>query len=383
MRKHFLLYSGVAVAVWLAACSKMTNPYYKNGSTPTLASSTTTIAVPPSDSLTSVLVLSWSNPHYATDSSTEKYTIQIDSSGRNFTQAVSFVISGALTDTFIAKQINNVVLGFGASFGVPYKVDVRVMSSYANNNELLTSNTVTLTVTPYKIPPKVQPPASGKLFLVGSATAGAWNNPVPLPSQQFEMVDSTDYAGVFNLTGGGQFLALPVNGDWTNKFATSDNSEDGTGGTFGYNGSNSTYNTNFTGPTTSGWYIIWFNFQAGTLSITPFSGVVPDSLFIVGSATAGAWNNPVPDPAQKLTRVNSSQFSIKLPLSGGNQYLLLPVNGSWTNKYAVRGTNDTVSGGTFGYNGNNGTFNTNFTGPTTTGTYTMTVDFLSWTYTVQ
>jgi hypothetical protein len=366
------------LAAVLAGCTKTTNPYFNNGTAPTLKASTATIAVTPADSNTTVLTLTWTDPKYATATGTEKYTIQIDSTGKNFSAPVSFVVSGTLTDTFIAKTLNSAVLSMGAAFNVPYALDLRIVSSYANNNEQLNSNVLSLTVTPYKTPPRVVPPTSGKLYLVGSATVGGWSNPVPVPSQQFEMVDSVDYAGVFNLTGGQQYLALPVNGDWSNKFATSDATEDGTGGTFAYNANN-----NFTGPATSGWYIIWFNFQTGIVTITPFSGSVPTALFIVGSATAGGWNNPVPVPSQQLTQVNSSQFTVSLPLTGGQQYLLLPVNGDWSNKFAVRGSNDTVSGGTFGYNGGNATFNTNFTGPATTGTYTMTFDFLTWSYTVQ
>ena len=374
-----------AVLGFMACQKKMTNQYFGNGSTPTLKLSATTIAPTPADSSTDVLAISWTNPHYATDSATELYTIQIDSSGRNFSQAVSIPVSGALVDSLTAKQINTIALGFGFSYNVAYNMDVRVISSYANYNEELISNTITISYTPYVIPPKVPPPTSNLLFLVGSVTQGtAWSNPVQSPTAvyQFEQVDSVDYAGVFNLLGGGQFLIVPVNGSWTNKFATADNSELGAGGTFGFNAAN-----NFTGPATAGWYTIWMNFQAGTYTITPYTQpIIPDSLFVVGSATSGGWNNPVPDPGQAMTQVNSTQFSVTLPLSAAGQYLLLPTNGSWTNKFAVNNNNTPpASGGAFGYNPNstqNGTWNTNFNGPANAGTYTIVADFLNYTYTV-
>ena len=88
-------------------------------------------------------------------------------------------------------------------------MDVRVVSSYANNNEQLNSNTLTISVTPYVVPPKVPPPITKQLFLVGSATPGGWANPVPIPTQQFEEIDSVDYGGVFNMIGGQQYLLLP------------------------------------------------------------------------------------------------------------------------------------------------------------------------------
>jgi hypothetical protein len=369
-----LVFVALSLLLAIMACTKQSNTFYANGNTPVLSGSTATIAPTPADSLSQVLALSWTDPKYATTKSTEKYTIQFDSSGRNFAKAVNIVVNGVLTDTFIAKQINAIALGFGFSYNVPYNMDVRVISSYSNNNEQLLSNTLTISVTPYVVPPKVQPPITKQLFLVGSATQGGWNNPVPVPTQEFEEIDSVDYGGVFNLIGGQQYLMLPANGDWSNKYAVADNSVSGlnAGGGFGFN-----LSQNFPGPDNSGLYKIMVNFQAGTFSVTPYTQVLPDSLFLVGSATAGGWNNPVPVPSQVFNRNNSTQFSIKLPLLGGNQYLMLPVNGDWTNKFAVANGTVPATGGPFGYN-----LSTNFNGPTTDGTYTITADFLNYQYTL-
>jgi starch-binding outer membrane protein SusE/F len=370
--KLFLV--GLSLLLVIMACTKVSNTFYANGQNSALTGSSTTIAPTPADSLSQVLTLNWTDPMYATDKSTEKYTIQFDSSGRNFSKAVNIVVSGVLTDTFIAKQINNIALSFGFSYNVAYNMDVRVVSSYANNNEQLPSNTLTISVTPYVVPPKVQPPITKQLYLVGSATQGGWSNPVPVPMQQFEEIDSVNYGGVFKLIGGQQYLMLPANGDWTNKYAVADNTISGLnkGGVFGYN-----YSANFPGPDSSGLYKIMVNFQAGTFTVTPYTQVLPDSLFLVGSATGGGWSNPVPVPSQVFKRNNATQFSITLPLIGGNQYLMLPVNGDWTNKFAVANSTVPAAGGPFGYN-----LSTNFNGPVTDGTYTITADFLNYQYTL-
>jgi starch-binding outer membrane protein SusE/F len=372
--KSKLFIVALSLLLGIIACTKVSNTFYQNGNAPTLTGSTTTIAPTPSDSLSQVLSLSWTDPMYATTKGTEKYTIQFDSSGRNFSKAVNVVVSGVLTDTFTAKQINTIALGFGFFYNVTYSMDVRVVSSYANNNEQLNSNTLTISVTPYVVPPKVPPPITKQLFLVGSATPGGWANPVPVPTQQFEEIDSVDYGGVFNIIGGQQYLILPKNGDWTNKYAVADNTVPGlnTGGGFGYN-----LSQNFPGPDSSGLYKIMVNFQAGTFTVTPYTQVLPDSLFLVGSATAGGWNNPVPEPSQVFKQINSTQFSISLHLLGGNQYLMLPVNGDWTNKFAVANGNVPASGGPFGYN-----LSTNFNGPVTDGNYTIIADFLNYQYTL-
>lgn len=360
---------------FLACVKKVDNTFYPNGSsTSALTATTSSLTLTAGDSLTNVIGFSWTNPHFATDSASEQYILQIDSSGKGFAQPDTVITIGALADSLTAKRLNTMVLGLGGNYNVPYTVEIRLVSSYSNNNEQVMSNTLTLTVTPYTIPPKVVPPSPATLYLVGSVTQGtAWSNPVQSPTAvyQFEQVDSVDFAGVFNLQGGGQFLVLPVNGSWTNKFATADNTETGSGGTFAYNASN-----NFTGPATSGWYTIWFNFQSGNYTITPYTGTLPDSLFLVGSATADAWSNPVPEPSQVFTQLNSSQWSISASLSAAGQFLFLPVNGSWTNKYATSDATETGSGGTFAYNASS-----NFTGPANAGTYTILVDFVTGKFT--
>ena len=254
------------LAIVLVACKKTELlTVYNNGVSVTLQSSTTTIAPKVADSLTTAVTFSWTNPQYATDSNTVKYVLQIDSSGRNFSNATSIVLINKSNYSFIAKDLNAILLTLGFKYNTAYKVDVRIVSSYANNNEQLASNVVTLTMTPYVVPPKVTPPTSKALFLVGSATAGGWNNPVPLPTQQFIRVDSVTYQGKFYLIGGQQYLALPVNGDWTNKYSVANNTKFGLekGGDFGFN-----FSDNFPGPAVTGLYIIKLDFQAGKFTVT-------------------------------------------------------------------------------------------------------------------
>lgn len=364
------LLAATALATVMVACDKVGDlPHFNNGTAPVLTASSSSIAPLPADSNNVALTLTWTSPNYATDSSHTKFTIEIDSSGKNFSRAVTKEVVGALKTTYTAKELNNILLGFGYPFNVPVDMDVRVVSSYLNNNERIASNTLKIRMTPYKVPPKVALPTSSKLFIVGDATAGGWNNPVPVPSQELTRLDETTWAGVFNLIGGKQYLLLPVNGDWSHKFSVANNTLAGlsSGGKFGFDLSD-----NFPGPATSGTYKIVVDFQQGTFSVTPYTAALPTNLYIVGDATAGGWNNPVPVPAQQLTRVNSSVWEITMPLIGGKQYLLLPVNGDWSHKYSV-GNNTLAglwSGGTFGYD-----LNDNFPGPPTSGNYKITVNF--------
>lgn len=260
-----LLFTSLMAFV-LLACEKV-EPLvvYKSGVAAKLQASATTIAPKVTDSLTPVVTFNWTNPQYATDSSTVKYVIQIDSSGRNFSKAASVVLTNKSSHSMLAKDLNAILLNMGFKYNTAYKVDVRLVSSYANNNEQLASNVLTLTVTPYVVPPRVTPPASKTLFLVGDATAAGWSNPVPALTQQFTRVDSVTYRGKFYLIGGKQYLALPVNGSWDDKYSVADNTKFGLekGGDFGFK-----LDQNFPGPAVTGFYDITFDFQAGKFTVT-------------------------------------------------------------------------------------------------------------------
>ena len=367
-----ILLSAMAVIAVFAACNKVGDlPSYSMGSAPTLTASASTIAAVAADSDKTGLTLSWTNPKYSTDSASEKYIVEIDSTGRNFSKSVSKIVTGALTTSFTNKELNTILLGYGFAFNTPYDLDVRVTSSYGNNNEQYKSNVLKIKMTPYVIPPKVIPPASGHLYLVGDATAGGWSNPVPVPTQEFGKIDNLTYVGVFTMSAAHEYLILPVNGDWTNKFSVANKTVAGlnTGGDFGYNLSD-----NFPGPSAAGTYKITIDFQLGKFKVEPYVGpLLPTNLFIVGDATPGGWNNPVPTPSQQFTRLNSVQYQLaSLPISAGHQYLFLPVNGDWSNKYAVNDNTITglSDGGFFGYN-----FAQNFPGPTVAGNYKIDLNF--------
>jgi hypothetical protein len=200
-----------------------------------LTASAATVAPAPADSLKTVLSYSWTYPNYSVDSTTVKYIVEIDSAGRNFSKASQRVLTGALAASFTAKELNDIALGFGFQYNKQYNMEARIISSMSNNNERKLSNIVALRYTPYVVPPKVTPPTSKQLFLVGSATAGGWNNPVP------------------------------VNGDWSNKYSVKDNNAAGLskGGDFGFNLSD-----NFPGPDKTGMYKLRMDFQSGKFTAT-------------------------------------------------------------------------------------------------------------------
>ncbi len=304
----------LSAVIIFAACKKTDSlPYYASGTAPVLAADVTTFAPTPADSDNVALTFSWTNPNYATDSSTVKYIVQVDSSGKNFLNAQSATVLGTLASAFTAKQFNNMLIALGFNFGITYSIDVRVISSYSNNNDQKISNTLTIQATPYVVPAKVLPPQSGTLFLVGSATAGGWGNPVPTPAQQFTKVDSLDYEGTFYLRGGQQYLMLPVDGDWSHKYAVDDNSVAGlnAGGDFGYD-----LSSNFPGPAASGMYKITVDFQHGMFTVV--STNIFTQLYVPGDYQG--WD-PTKAPALASPNADGTyEGYINVPAGGSNEF---------------------------------------------------------------
>jgi hypothetical protein len=254
----------LALVVLFISCDKKDSlRTYLPGKAVVLTASATTIVPAVADSSDTVLTLNWSNPDYSVDSSTVKYIVEIDSSGRNFAKEATLAVTGSRVKSFAAKDLNSILLGFGFAYNTSYPIDVRIISSLANNNQQMRSNTVTINFKTYLVPPKVAPPSSKTLYLVGSATAGGWGNPVPVPAQQFMMVDSVTYQGTFFLNGGGEYLLLPVNGDWSHKYSVADKTVPGlsAGGSFGADLSD-----NIPGPANTGMYKITVSFQQGTFT---------------------------------------------------------------------------------------------------------------------
>jgi len=267
-----LFFISVAVVLF-GSCKKDDAIETFQGGTPPVVTASVTGSIPLAyaTAANTAFMLTWTNPNYqftsGISSQDVSYLVEIDTTGANFTnpnkQTVS--VSKDLSISFTQGQFNDYLLNqLQLTPGISHNIEIRVTASLAAKATSIVSNVLKFTVTPYAIPPKVNPPASGKLFLVGSATAGGWNNPVPVPSQQFTRVSATLYEITIPLTGGQEYLFIPVNGDWSHKFAGKKAlNPTEAGGDFGYD-----WNDNFPGPAASGTYKISVDFQRGKYTVT-------------------------------------------------------------------------------------------------------------------
>ena len=260
--------------VLFTSCKKDENKvYFEGGTNPVLTTSITTATLPLSfaNKDKQAVTLSWTNPNYkmntGVSSQDVSYQIEIDTTGANFTSSKkqTVAVSKDLNLSFAVSVLNGYLLNqLQLIPAVSHDIEMRVKCFLTNESAVLYSNVVKFKVTPYAIPPVVDAPTTGKLFLVGSATPGAWNNPVPTPSQEFTKKDALHFEITVSLSGGGEYLFLPLNGDWGHKFSckkTADQSPNG--GDFGYD-----FSDNFSGPAASGNYKIEVDFQRGKYTVT-------------------------------------------------------------------------------------------------------------------
>jgi hypothetical protein len=87
----------------------------------------------------------------------------------------------------------------------------------------------------------------------------------------------------------------------------------------------------------------------------------------------------VPVPSQKFTQVSATVYELTIALTGGNSYLLLPVNGSWSDKYGGAGSgnnSNNVNGDDFKRGGSD------LLAPAASGNYKISVDFVSGKFTL-
>jgi len=97
------------------------------------------------------------------------------------------------------------------------------------------------------------------------------------------------------------------------------------------------------------------------------------TLWIVGNAAAGGWDNPLKSPydvTQKFTKKSNTLYELTIDFLGGGGYKLVQKMGVWGSQYhALDGS--VVSGGTFEMKDSD----PQFPGPATAGKYKVTVDF--------
>jgi hypothetical protein len=272
MKRLSLLILPFAALLVLAGCKKDENRViFEGGTAPVLtASRTTNIPLSFDNRATEAVTLRWTNPAYkfntGISSQNVTYRIEIDTTGANFTNPNrrTISVSNELSRSFTQEELNDILLsGLELRPNMAHDIEFRVTSFMGTNAVPLSSNVLKFRTTPYPIPPKVEP-YSNEVYIVGNATPGGWNNPVPTPAQKMTQISPTMFELTLPMTAGGSYLFLPVNGSWSQKygFDGGNNTNPPLAGDFKREGGD------FLAPTESGIYKIELNFQTGKYKLT-------------------------------------------------------------------------------------------------------------------
>ena len=276
MKQYFkLLALSISALIMLAGCEKAENKiYFEGGTAPVLSASKNAVTLAPATQDDQAITFNWTNPDYrfttGISSQDVTYTFEIDTLGSNFTGANHYVTAFArdISKSFTQKDLND-ILGntMRLTAGRQYTLEVRVSSSIGSGAAgKLVSNVAKFTATPFAPPPKVPIPVTGKLYIVGDATAGGWTNPVPTPSQEFTKVSNTKYTIDVALGASKFYLFLPENGSWSTKYAWPEGlTRNAAGGPFEFRGGGG---QDFQGPAAAGTYRIVVDFQIGEFTVT-------------------------------------------------------------------------------------------------------------------
>lgn len=244
---------------------------YTGGTAPVLSSSytsTSNLVLDPNQSSATALTFSWTNPDYqfsdGISSQDVNYTLQVDTTGSNFTNPSMQEISIAkdLSKTFTVKDFNTIFTKLGIAENMVHNIEFRLKAAIANAVPLY-SNVVKMKIVPY-LDVVVPIPAKGDLWIVGDATSNGWANPLTAPydvSQKFTKVSSSLYELTINLLGGGGYKLIQDNGVWSTQYHMVTGTWDA--GTFEKKDSD----PQFPGPQSAGTYKISVNFKTGTYTV--------------------------------------------------------------------------------------------------------------------
>jgi starch-binding outer membrane protein SusE/F len=253
------------------SCKKAENKdFFEGGTAPSLSASTSAVTLEPGLEANTAIALTWTNPGYmfttGVSSQDVTYSLEMDTLGANFssTKKVTTVIAKELTKSYTVGELN-AILGNTMLLQLNprrnYTLQMRVISSIGSTVKLA-SNAISFTAKPFSPPPKVTPPASGDLYIVGDATPGGWpplsNDPLV---EKFTKISATYYQLTIHLNADKEFKFVEIPGQWVQQWSVKTEQTSGDPATLNadlyFNGANCR------APSATGNYKITVDFQLG------------------------------------------------------------------------------------------------------------------------
>ena len=223
-----LLSVAILLTTVLGSCNKdQAKVVFNAGTAPVITSSVMgNIPLAYASAANEALNLSWSNPNYQLNTGVSSYDVsyqlEIDTTGSNFSNPGKKVIAinKDLSASIKQSEFNDYMLNqLQLAPSISHNMEIRVKSFLIGGTGTLYSNVLKLTATPYSIPPKIAPPASGELYITGDAVPSSWTNSPPA-AQKFTKVSATNYVlSNIPLVGGKSYIFLSNFGSWDYKYS--------------------------------------------------------------------------------------------------------------------------------------------------------------------
>lgn len=363
MKKFLKFFSLAALIIaGFAACEKVDDlPYYNLGNDITLSVAPSSVTPTLQDTSSNVLNFSWTSPKYATDTANYKFIIQIDSAGKNFANPTTKTVMGSLGASYTGGEMNNILLNYGFALGATVSLEARVISSYGNNNEQRTSNTVGFTISSFDHPAIL---TSENTAVTGTlATAGDHSNTFNWTSAFQTYTGNVTYELQYDAAGN-SFASPHSVSVGVNMNTISFNQGEMNG--FALNtgiAANATGDVEFRIKATTAQGAVSYS-PVVTVSITTYLPI--QKMYLVGGMQGWDINNPLemindakPDRFNKI-------FYSYIKLDAGTEFKFAKTPGDWGSAYGNNGASG--SGFSTGYN-QGGNFQVS-----ATGIYRLTID---------
>lgn len=367
MKNLFKIFTLFVLGFLVISCEKDEDKVVLGSpSTSNLTADKTSLVLTKDNGAQTAVTFNWKAPDYGI-AVAQKNQLQIAVKGTNFASPKNVDLNdGDSKVTYTVAEFNNYVLDAGLVPSTATAIEVR-LSSKLGSYEAITSNAVTITVTPYLT-------AYPSFYIVGEASAVGWNAGA---SQLLYKKDN--FSTIYTYLENGKAFRFLGQQDWSPLNYSLD-----TVGMAAGNKYFKTWSTNLVAAApeniqfngASGMYKIVIDAEATQKSITVTPSPVniwnPANLYLVG--TVNGWNAA---GGIAMTNLGNGKFEHTISLPGGSQFKFLGQQSwgdlDWGNLSADGNT------GYLAPKGSNGNILFDGTG----GSYKISVDLKLGTYKIQ
>ncbi|KFF14783.1 hypothetical protein IW15_04950 [Chryseobacterium soli] len=280
MKKLLKIFTIILTGFLLASCEKDEDlAVLTDGTNPVLSADKTSVVLLSTNPTDAAVTFNWVDSDFGVKVQLTN-ELEFALKGTNFaTFKATALTPGVKTYSMTVNELNNIVLSLGVSSATPTDIEVRLKTSVSTKTHY--SNIVPLKVTPFINGPVY---TYTDLFLIGDATAGAWDN-AAANAKIYPLLKTTT-ANVYTYTGyfaAGGFKIIKTPGSWDTQYGM------GSAGVLSTSGASGNITVS-----AAGYYKLTINTSALTYTFTavPAPTTTYTSISMIGTASSD-WNTDV------------------------------------------------------------------------------------------